>query len=420
SSSTSFCSGESLSLSVSSAYESYQWYLDGSPLSGATSSSYTALSGGSYSVVVTNAVGCEVTSEVLSVNQIVVSAPSNVEFENVTTTSAIVDWDNASPSGMYIFSYSADGGQTWVTNENLQGSQASLSGLLSGVTYLVEITSVSYACQSETFESSFTTTSVCLTPSSISETYSTNQVTIDWDMVEGADSYEVLYNFGEGYLSHTTSSNTVTLDLSNASVYVYYVRTNCSDEQVSEWSDIQSFTISCDEPTNISISNVGQEVTIDWDGSASLYRVIYNYGSGWVSDYPTESQYIIPNVPVGSIVYTYVRAICDESTNFFSPWAFASGTTVSGSRLSQSTAPEINLYPNPTKGIVNIELSNFGKEVINIKVVDAYGKQVFTQQINSSEDFRQTSFDLTKYSTGVYFIEIITETQRFTNRLILQ
>lgn len=49
-------------LSTASTYQSYQWYLNGNPVSGAHSQSYTAIQDGSYTVVVINPGGCTDTS----------------------------------------------------------------------------------------------------------------------------------------------------------------------------------------------------------------------------------------------------------------------------------------------------------------------------------------------------------------------
>jgi Zn-dependent metalloprotease/uncharacterized protein YjdB len=62
-SSTTFCSGSSVIMNASSgAGYTYQWLLGGSPIAGATTSSYTATLGGNYTVVVTNSSGCSTTS----------------------------------------------------------------------------------------------------------------------------------------------------------------------------------------------------------------------------------------------------------------------------------------------------------------------------------------------------------------------
>lgn len=45
-------------LSVAAMYTSYQWYLDGNPIGGATNPNYTMTANGTYSVIVTNSNGC--------------------------------------------------------------------------------------------------------------------------------------------------------------------------------------------------------------------------------------------------------------------------------------------------------------------------------------------------------------------------
>jgi hypothetical protein len=72
-SATTFCQGGSVVLNANTGTGlTYQWRLNGNPISGATSSSYTANASGSYTVVVTNASTCSSTSTatVVTVNAI--------------------------------------------------------------------------------------------------------------------------------------------------------------------------------------------------------------------------------------------------------------------------------------------------------------------------------------------------------------
>lgn len=55
---------------TSSAADTYQWYLDGNPLSGGTSQSYNITQNGSYTVAVTNSFGCSALSAPLVVNDL--------------------------------------------------------------------------------------------------------------------------------------------------------------------------------------------------------------------------------------------------------------------------------------------------------------------------------------------------------------
>jgi PKD repeat protein len=66
--STTFCSGGSVTMdALTGIGYTYQWLMDNSPISGATSSSYTANQSGSYTLMVTNASGCSSVSRAVPV-----------------------------------------------------------------------------------------------------------------------------------------------------------------------------------------------------------------------------------------------------------------------------------------------------------------------------------------------------------------
>lgn len=68
--STSFCEDDgSVLLSTSAGFNAYQWKKNGTIISGATASSYTAKSSGDYTVSVTSANGCSNESKVIAVNK---------------------------------------------------------------------------------------------------------------------------------------------------------------------------------------------------------------------------------------------------------------------------------------------------------------------------------------------------------------
>lgn len=72
------CSGESRLLSAEAGFTAYQWKKDGTPITGATTTTYTANETGSYTVVVTNSNGCQVES---AATKLEVAAPLKAAFE---------------------------------------------------------------------------------------------------------------------------------------------------------------------------------------------------------------------------------------------------------------------------------------------------------------------------------------------------
>ena len=118
--------------------------------------------------------------------------------------------------------------------------------------------------------------------------------------------------------------------MSGAITNTFYVRVNCPDGQQSAWSTAQSFTLSCEAPSNVSASNVGTDVTIDWDGSASSYTLLYNAGGAWMVVNSIDSEYSISNVSIKSNVIFYIKSVCHEESNFVSGWTAGSYATTSG------------------------------------------------------------------------------------------
>ena len=414
-----FCSGDELVLSVSSDYDSYQWYDADGVIAGAESSTYSAATGGTYYVMVTTSDGCDVTSESLTLTMIDLSSVTTLDVDDITSSSVSLDWDNASPTGVYNIRYSSDGGTTWVDVDAYAGSALTLTGLTPSTTYDIEITSSAYGCESEVFSSSFATLFDCIVPTNILVNYNASQVTISWDELVGALSYEVLYNFGQGFNTETVTNDNIVLDLSGATSNVFYIRSNCPDGQQSDWSEIQSFSVTCDVPTDVVLTNLGTDLIIDWEGSDSNYWLIYNYGNGWVNAYPTETNYTVSDVPVGSNVTIYVKSVCDVATNFASGWASASYTTLSGAKLTQDDMFEFDIYPNPTDGLVNISFENIGEQTVNVRLVDAYGKEVYRSQFNIGFENNFINFDLSDYAKGVYFIQLVSNDAIKTERIIL-
>ncbi len=69
---------------------------------------------------------------------------------------------------------------------------------------------------------------------------------------------------------------------------------------------------------------------------------------------------------------------------------------------------KINIYPNPTSGLIAIE----AKEIESIEIIDLHGKQIYTG--------KETEIDLSNNPKGMYIIKIITDKQTITRKLIKQ
>lgn len=79
----------------------------------------------------------------------------------------------------------------------------------------------------------------------------------------------------------------------------------------------------------------------------------------------------------------------------------------------------INVYPNPAKDYVMLEIPGFVGNNSNetvIKIYDLFGQEVAKKAITSAN----TQFDLRKLNNGIYFYKIESQGNRFTGKFIIQ
>ena len=115
---TSFCEDDgSVTLSVGSGFDSYQWKRNGVAISGATTSSFTATASGNYTVLVTNAVGCSNESTAITVNKLL---PPTASFTAPSTSCSNLEivFNNNSTADGDAVSYSWDFGDGNTSTES--------------------------------------------------------------------------------------------------------------------------------------------------------------------------------------------------------------------------------------------------------------------------------------------------------------
>ena len=72
--------------------------------------------------------------------------------------------------------------------------------------------------------------------------------------------------------------------------------------------------------------------------------------------------------------------------------------------------PVVNVYPNPTKHIVNVEADG----ITNIRVVDMLGQTLYETKANGDK----VQIDLSGYAVGQYYLQISTENGFATQKVV--
>lgn len=120
--------------------------------------------------------------------------------------------------------------------------------------------------------------------------------------------------------------------------------------------------------------------------------------------------------------------LLEDKTYIYRAFAISSADTIFGEKISFSTEAgsglvninkntiSMNLYPNPSTGIfnINIEGLNSGADII---ICDFQGRTITRKIVNSNND--KIIIDLSSYEKGVYFIRLVTESGIITKKLII-
>lgn len=81
---------------------------------------------------------------------------------------------------------------------------------------------------------------------------------------------------------------------------------------------------------------------------------------------------------------------------------------------------EILVYPNPTDGILNVELSGFVSNEARLEVFDLMGRTVYNGTMNASKTYASSSIDLAGVPAGHYIVKVTTGSSVYTKEFVVK
>jgi len=369
----SICTGASETLSGPTGMSSYQWYLGGNAISGATSSSYTASSVGNYSLSVVDANGCSASSTLYGLSAAVPPVATVTNSGNSTLCSG----DSATltaPAGMSSYLWS-DGSTTQSITTPNAGN------------YAVTVTNAD-GC-------SATSAAVAITTSQITAPSITAS-----GVLEFCDGVSVTLGVPMGYASYAWNTNANSTQLTANQSGDYYVSVTNSD----------GCSITSDTVTVV-VNPLPATPTITYTANDTLMISSATQGNQWyfngVGLTGATDDTLRPYNFGNYSVMTMDANGCESS---MSAMQFYNSIGVTEDLLSQ-----ISLYPNPTSGQIAIEYGNVTIE--SIRIYDARGRML--QQVTECPS--GCSLELGQYNDGMYQIVLLTKDGvTITKPIILQ
>ena len=290
----------------------------------------------------------------------------------------------------------------------------------------------------------------------------------DWDGV----TYDSTGLYTNVYTDVNGCDSTVTLDLTiNNSSSSTVTVTACDSfdwdgvtyDSTGTYTNVYTDVNGCDSTVTLDLTinnSSSSTVTVtacdsfDWDGvtydSTGTYTNVYTDVNGCdstvtldltIHDSPTDATVtqsgdtLFVTVTTGTAPYTYEWntgettqwIIPDSSGTYWCVVTDANGCSDwSNSYVYTSTNVEdissgfMSVYPNPTRGLINIEFNNIDNKVSSLSIVNVLGDRIYNDDIDSSIPKYSNQLDLSKYSDGIYFVRFKTKNGFITRKLILQ
>ncbi len=268
----------------------------------------------------------------------------------------------------------------------------------------------------------------CAVPTNISSlVISGNVAKINWDVMDDGQRYRIRYRtIGGSWVEKLTAGpeNFRFLnDLTPSTTYEYQLKTLCTSLN-SVWSSTMTFTTLsevCDIPQSSNATVLSStSATISWTANPADQKYKFRYkptagGSPWVeyTSLTVNTKTETGLVPGTEYKYKLKTKCSGGWTNWSANDFFTMSASINAGNLrtteEDKTAlneKDINIFPNPTSGLLNIDLSGIDAEMIRIHSI--HGQSVLEQTITQELE----KVDLSQWPSNVYLLSVITKDQQ--------
>jgi hypothetical protein len=428
------CAASSLDLVGNVPAGTYQWYMDGSPVASATSSTLTVTSGGNYNLYVVDANGC---ADSAATGLSIFNAPNlTVNLGNDTTVCGGITLDAGNAGASYVWqdnssnqTFAANSTATYnvtVTDANgcssgdtinvtvnanpvvSLGNDTTVCGSLTldagnpGATYLWCNASTAQTVvmnASGTCEVVVTDANGCQGTDTISFTVNPNPVVNLGP--DGSSCGAVVLDAGSGFTSYLWCDN------STGQTHLVTSSGTCdvtvTDANGCSGSDTITLTINS-SPT-VSVSASSSSPCLD-DANVTLTGTP---AGGTFSGPGVTGNSFDPSIGVGAQTVSYSFT---DSNGCIGTNSTVINVNACVGIAENSNAEAISVYPNPGSGLFNVTLNN-GPAAVN--VFDASGKLIGSYQYESGI----LQIDGSNWAAGIYTMQAVSKTAVAQVRLVI-
>lgn len=231
-----------------------------------------------------------------------------------------------------------------------------------------------------------------------------------WDEEEyslaGSAAFATAYDNANDTIHAVFNMDAIAHDSDNDSVARVHARPPGNSEEIAD--TVVAINTNYNIGLDMLLINPGQT----YSDHASFWN--HNYGAvliiqDWEGDPNPNYHTVNDKVQYFNIPYFHKLA----RLSIASTAAFAIPYVPPAAGLDEEQSEIIKLYPNPVHGLLNLKWQN---EYEKVQIVDMLGKVIYSNQISGT---RSTSIDVTSFTHGIYFAQLISGNQKVTKKFIV-
>ena len=252
----------------------------------------------------------------------------------------------------------------------------------------------------------------CATPSNLGiSNMGSTFADITWTGGNGTFVYHYTASGNTNAIMGTSTSSIASLiGLAPVTTYYFDVAEVCAPGDTSLKMYYSFTTDSCSNINvgnpNYSFNSIGSNfavITFTWGGASGYtsYHIDFGDGSNAAGTGSTHNHSYTANGQYTAVLKLY--GDCDTTSQQIF-------VNIQGIGLEEQAAQSILMYPNPTTGLIHISGTAEQGEEVQMRVMNYVGQELFNTTITTTNGTFEKDFDLSRFSSGTYLVEIRTAT----------
>lgn len=258
---------------------------------------------------------------------------------------------------------------------------------------------------------------------------------LTWKAISGVINYTIEIADNDGFTGATSMiieglSYTTDGYLHFGNQYFWRVRANHASD-TSVWSEVRNFTVI----NTVNLTSPANEATgtpinprLEWAPVTGVDYFHLQYNTSPVFTDPccddtiqgsANFYQVVLILEKGTTYYWRCRAVhALDTTQWSNVWSFTTEEEI-GIGETAFDSGNINIFPNPTGGVLHIDIRETDNPLVKMHVMDLLGQIHLEAEISIVQGSTMHTFDLGKLANGIYILRLSSGTQTYSQKITI-